>query len=243
MPIYLKNHDIVVPGEVIAEGNYEILSGAYRLGRKIVADVIGVLYIREGKIKVVPVEGSYYPSVGDRVIGKIVDYSIVSWYVDIRAPYLARLDANDYFRKPIDPSKFNIKDALDVGDIIFAEISVAERASNVQLVANKRGLGKLSGGTLIEVNPKKIPRILGKSRAMLNTIINLTKSKIIVGNNGYIWISAPDRKIETVVIEAIRKIERESHVPGLTDRIKNFILSEIGNGDVDDGGRKSHSPR
>jgi len=232
MPIYLKNNAIVVPGDVIAEGNYEVISGAYRFGKKIIANVIGVLYIREGKIKVVPVEGSYYPSVGDKVIGKIVDYSIVSWSVDIRAPYLARLDANDYFKKPIDPSRFNIKNALDVGDIIFAEISVAERASNVQLVANKKGLGKLTGGTLIEVNPKKIPRILGRGRAMLNAIIKLTNAKILAGNNGYIWIQAPDRKVETVVIEAIRKIERESHIPGLTDRIKNFINEKLGTGDL-----------
>ena len=232
MPIYLKNNEIVVPGDVIAEGNYEVISGAYKFGKKIIANVIGVLYIREGKIKVVPVEGSYYPSVGDKVIGKIVDYSIVSWSVDIRAPYLARLDANDYFKKPIDPSRFNIKNALDVGDIIFAEVSVAERASNVQLVANKKGLGKLTGGTLIEVNPKKIPRILGRGRAMLNTIIKLTRAKIIAGNNGYIWIQAPDRKVETVVIEAIRKIERESHIPGLTDRIKNFIIDRLGTGDL-----------
>ena len=230
MPIYLKNNDIVVPGDIIAEGNYEVISGAYRIGRKIIADVIGVLYIREGKIKVVPVEGSYYPTVGDKVIGKVVDYSIVSWSIDIRAPYLARLDANDYFKKPIDPSRFNIKDALDIGDIIFAEVAVAERASNVQLVANKKGLGKLTGGTLIEVNPKKIPRILGKGRVMLNTIIKLTGAKITVGNNGYIWISAPDRKVETVVIDAIKKIERESHVPGLTDRIKKFIMSKLGSG-------------
>ena len=228
VPIYFKTNDIVVPGDVIAEGNYEIVQGAYRLGKRIISEVIGILYVREGKIKVVPIEGAYYPKAGDKVIGKIVDYSIVSWTVDINAPYYARLDANDFFKKPIDPSRVNIKDYLDVGDLVYAEIAVAERATNVQLVANKRGLGKLTEGSIITVNPKKIPRILGKNRAMINMIRELTKSKIVVGNNGIIWIKAPDKKTEVVVIDAIRKIERESHVPGLTERVRRLIMNQLG---------------
>ncbi len=228
LPIYFKTNDIVVPGDVIAEGNYDIIQGAYRLGKKIIAEVIGILYVREGKIRIVPVEGAYYPNAGDKVIGKIIDYSIVSWTVDINAPYYARLDANDFFKKPIDPAKVNIKDYLDVGDLVYAEIAVAERATNVQLVANKKGLGKLSEGAIISVNPKKIPRILGKGKAMINMIRELTKSRIIVGNNGYIWIKAPDKKTEVVIIEAIRKIEREAHVPGLTERVRRYILNKLG---------------
>lgn len=227
MPIYFKTNDIVVPGDIIAEGNYTIEQGAYRLGRKIIAEYLGIVYIRENKIRVVPLEGSYYPKVGDKVIGKIVDYSIVSWSVDINAPYYARLDANDYLSKPIDPSKVDIRSILDVGDVVYAEIIVADRASNVQLAANKRGLGKLEGGILIHVTPKKIPRILGKNRSMINMIKEITNSKIIAGNNGYIWIKAKDRYIENIVVEAIKKIERESHVPGLTERIRDFIQKQM----------------
>lgn len=227
LPIYFKTNDIVVPGDVIAEGNFKIEQGAYRIGRRIISQYLGVVYIKDNKIKVVPLEGSYYPKVGDKVIGKIVDYSIVSWSVDINAPYFARLDASDYLNKPIDPSKVDIRSILDVGDTIYAEIVVADRASNVQLVANKKGLGRLDGGILISITPKKIPRVLGKNRSMINMLKELTKARIIAGNNGYIWIKAPNKFIENIVVEAIRKIERESHVPGLTERIRDFIRDKI----------------
>ncbi len=227
LPIFFKSNQIVVPGDILAEGNYEIIQGAYRLGRKIVSEYLGIVYVREGKIRVVPLEGVYYPKEGDKVIGKIVDYSIVSWSVDINAPYFARLDANDYFKRPIDPTKVSIKNHLNVGDLIYAEIAVAERATSVQLVANKRDLGKLEGGSLVSVSPKKVPRILGKNRSMINMVRELSKSKIIVGNNGYIWVKARNKEIEFIVIEAIKKIESESHIPGLTERIRAFLANKL----------------
>ena len=237
MPIYFKSNDIVVPGDVIAEGDFKAFQGAYKLGKKIIAEFVGIVYIRENKIKVVPLEGVYYPREGDKVIGKIVDYSIVSWQVDINAPYYARLDASDYFTRPIDPSKVSIKEHLDVGDIIYAEIVKAERATNVQLIANRRGLGKLEGGAIVQVSPKKIPRILGKNRSMIKMIRELTNSKIIVGHNGYIWVKANDRITEVTIIEVIKKIEKESHVPGLTERVRSFLIEKL-NLEVDQDGRR-----
>ncbi|MGQ4891908.1 MAG: exosome complex RNA-binding protein Rrp4 [Candidatus Njordarchaeia archaeon] len=241
MPIYFKSNDIVVPGDVIAEGDFRPFQGTYKIGKKIIAEFVGIVYIKENKIRVVPLEGVYYPREGDKVIGKIVDYSIVSWQVDINAPYYARLDASDYFTKPIDPAKVSIKEHLDIGDLVYAEIIKAERATNVQLVANRRGLGKLEGGALVQVSPKKIPRILGKNRSMIKMIRELTKSKIIVGHNGYIWVKANDKKTEITIIEVIKKIEKESHIPGLTERVRGFLTKKLNLEDDQNDRRKTET--
>jgi len=233
MPIFFKNMDIVVPGDIIAQGkNYKIVEGAFRYNDKIISEVLGILYVRENTIKVVPLEGNFYiPKVGDVVIGIVIDYNPVSWSVDIRAPYLARLDASDFLGRPIDPNREEITRYLDVGDVIIGKVAMAERATNPQLIAHGRGLGKITEGKIIAVPPKKVPRILGKNQSMIKMIKEITKSEIKVSNNGFVWIKAKDVKIESAIIRVIRKIIREAHVPGLTERIREILLKSVGSGD------------
>jgi len=227
LSIYFKNMDVVVPGDVIAEGDFKIIEGAFREHKKIIASIIGILYFKKNTIRVVPLKGPYMPKRGDHVIGKIVDCSTVSWSVDIRAPYLGRLDATDYFGKPIDPSREDIRKTLKIGDIIFAKVAVVDRFTNPQLVAHGPALGKLIKGKIVEVEPLRIPRILGKNRSMIKMLREVTKAEIKVGNNGRIWIRSPDPEIEKLLIKVIKKIERESHVPGLTERIRKTLLNEL----------------
>ncbi|TRM85370.1 RNA-binding protein, partial [Sulfolobus sp. E3] len=51
---------------------------------------------------------------------------------------------------------------------------------------------------------------------------------MLVANNGRILANCPSQLAEKVLIEAIRKIESESHIKGLTDRIKKFIQEKLG---------------
>ncbi len=228
MPIFFKNMDIVVPGDLVAEGNYKIIEGAYRIGQKIYSRFVGVIYIRNGAIKVVPLEGNYYiPKIGDHVIGKIVDYNPVSWQVDIRAPYLAKLDASDFLGRPLDPIKEDITRYLNVGDLIYAKIASAERGAIPSLVARGSNLGKISGGKIVEISPQKVPRVVGRNQSMIKLLQELTKANIKVGNNGLIWIKAKNKQIENILVRAIKKIEKESHIPKLTDRIREFIRREL----------------
>jgi len=49
-----------------------------------------------------------------------------------------------------------------------------------------------------------------------------TRCNISVGQNGLIWIDG-EPVDELLAIQTIRKIERESHMSGLTDKIKEFL--------------------
>lgn len=231
MPIFMKSMEIVVPGELIAQGrNYRLLEGVYRLNNNIYSQYLGVLYVHEKSIKVVPLQGDFYiPKVGDIVIGIVIDYNPVSWTIDIRAPYLARLEASDFLGKPIDPNKENITKYMRIGDVVIAKVAIADRATNPQLVAHGKGLGKINRGKIIAVSPRKVPRILGKNRSMINMIREITRAEIIVSNNGYIWILSDDKTVESLVISAIQKIVREAHLSGLTEKIRNMLSKQVKN--------------
>ncbi|GAG12814.1 unnamed protein product, partial [marine sediment metagenome] len=53
-------------------------------------------------------------------------------------------------------------------------------------------------------------------------------TRILVGQNGLIWIQSDDLKNELIAVEAIKKIEKESHISGLTDKIKQFLEEKTG---------------
>ena len=81
---------------------------------------------------------------------------------------------------------------------------------------------KLDGGRLIEVNSTKVPRIIGKKASMISLIKEKTDTNIQVGQNGWIWLKG-DPHGENLAVEAIKKIERESHKSGLTEEIEKFL--------------------
>jgi len=54
-----------------------------------------------------------------------------------------------------------------------------------------------------------------------------TDVKVTVGQNGVVWVSG-EPKMENIAVQAIEKIESESHIAGLTDRIKSFLEKATG---------------
>jgi exosome complex component RRP4 len=64
---------------------------------------------------------------------------------------------------------------------------------------------------VIEINHTKIPRVIGKGGSMINLIKKKIGCGIFIGQNGRIWLSGSDEKIE-LAAETIFKIERDAHV-------------------------------
>ena len=61
---------------------------------------------------------------------------------------------------------------------------------------------------------------------MIKMLKNLTKSNIFVTQNGRIWLKGENIAYDRLLIDAIKKIEREAHTVGLTDRISEYINNE-----------------
>lgn len=215
---------IVVPGEII-EGKSEKSVGenVYCIENKIIAKKVGLYKENEKNVEIIPLAGVYIPKKGDRIIGIIKEVEPSGWIVDINSPYTAFLPLAEGVNEFVDIFRTDLSKFYDIGEIIYAKILNIMRERIIQLTIKEAGLRKLNGGVLIEVTPLKIPRIIGKGGSMINLIKEKTRCNIIIGQNGLIWIKG---KQVNKVIEAIKLIERESHISGLTEKVKKLLEGE-----------------
>ena len=222
----IKDKDVVVPGEILAEGmSYLPSQGTYRKGDHILASKLGLARIDGKVIKIIPVSGTYLPKKGDVIIGKVKDINFSGWAVETNSAYRAMLSmkdaTNDFIRRGADLTKY-----FDIEDYIVTKIYNVTSQNLIDLTMKGPGLRKLQGGRLLNVSSSKVPRIIGKQGSMVSMIKNATKCNIIVGQNGVVWIKGLQPEDEILTVEIINKIEAESHVPGLTDKIKKFLESK-----------------
>jgi len=234
--------EIVVPGEILTEDkSFNPGRGAIRQGNKIVSIYIGLKEVRGKYVNVVPLRGKYRPEIGDKVIGKISDVSSVKWRVDINARDTATLrprDAMDVYDKRSQrggrggdrggkrSSREMEAEAMKkfgLGDILIAKIVSVDRVSDAVLTTVGESLGKIKEGIIISVDVPKIPRIIGKKGSMIKLLKDYTLCRIFMAKNGLVWIKGSTPEHEKLCIDAIRKIEREAHTTGLTDRVHHYI--------------------
>ncbi|MHA1130230.1 MAG: exosome complex RNA-binding protein Rrp4 [Candidatus Helarchaeota archaeon] len=164
---------------------------------------------------------------GDIIIGKVINTTIVSWKIETNSAFTATLHASSVLNRSFNPTKDDIRRHFDIGDVIAAEVIAFNRTRDPVLSIKGRGLGRLKGGRIIEILPAKVPRLIGRKGSMINLIKTETNSQIIIGQNGRVWVKSKDIETELLIERLIRKIEKESHTSGLTDRIKEVIEEEL----------------
>lgn len=231
--ILVEKYQLVIPGDKLATGRFKPGVGVFREKQKkdeydYFSALIGLFSIRGNVISVIPLEGSYVPLEGDIVIGIVTSVGGRSWMVDIKGPYPGVLALSNVLDKDYRPSpNVDISKYLKLGDLILAKIISYDRTRDPLLTMNFHRGKKLVSGRLIEVDPVKIPRIIGKAGSMINLLQRMTKSNLFTGQNGRILINTTSFESEQIIIEAINKITRESHISGLTDRIKVFLEEKM----------------
>ncbi len=222
MKFYVKHKDIAVPGQLLAEG-MDVLpsSGTFRKGDKVLACKYGLVEIRDRVIKVIPLSGVYIPNKGDMIIGKVTEVGFAGWLVDIGSPYSANLPIGEAVKEKVDLLTVDISKFFDIGDLIFAKVLNVTKSKIIQLSMKENGR-KLIGGRIVKITPTKVPRVIGKKGSMINLLKEKSGCNILVGQNGWIWIKGKP-EAEFKVTHALYMIEKESHISGLTDKIKKFL--------------------
>jgi len=221
--LLIEEKTIVVPGERLAEGmDYLPANGTYREGESIYSEQYGLLNLNGRLLKVIPLTGRYLPKKGDTIIGRVADIGFSGWRVEFGWAFEANLNLKDATSDFIE-RRADLTQYYDYGDLIAAHIDHVSGSKIIDLTMKGPGLRKLKGGKLIDIAPAKVSRVIGKQGSMINMIKEYTKCFIIVGQNGLVWISGDNDKNEMLAAEAIYKIDRESHIGGLTDSIKLFL--------------------
>lgn len=225
--LLVKDKDVVVPGEVLAIGmHYLPGQGTYRLNDKILANRLGLMTIEGKVLKTIPLAGRYLPKKNDVVIGKVIDILMSGWRLEINSPYSAVLPLKDasfnYIPKGADLTRY-----FELEDYVVTKITNVTSQNLVDVTCKGPGLFKLKGGRIINVNTHKVPRIIGKKGSMVSMIKKATDCKIIVGQNGIAWLSG-EPEMEVIAVNAIRLIEEQSHISGLTEKVKAYLEKATG---------------
>jgi exosome complex component RRP4 len=221
----------VAPGDIIAEGDFKkkFYQNMILYKNKLLSTVLGVVEIRgEEELKISPLEGSYIPQEGDLVIGIVEEINPTYVYLDIKAPYKGVLQASEILGRPMNPLRDVLSEYVSIGDVYLARIERFDLLRDPLLTIRKeKGLGKITEGVLVEVNPTRIPRIIGRRSSMLEILTTETGCDLVVAANGRILIrKCPTSDHEEILIRAIRIIESQPYLKGLTDKIREFIAVE-----------------
>ena len=214
---------LVIPGEFLSDDVKLADEGTYVEDGKVFSSVFGIASLKN-HVKVVPLSGKYIPRQGDLIIGIISEVSFSNWIVDIRSPYEGLLHISEFPRR-IDNSEMS--KYLKVGDSIMTLVKDVDQSMKVELTLNDQRLRQIKDGRVIEVTPSKVPRLIGRNGSMIATLKNETNCNIFIGQNGRVWLTGKDKNLD-LAVRTIQKIENESHIPGLTDRIVNFLKEEKG---------------
>lgn len=214
--------ELVVPGQIVSKGlDYLPGDGTARDGNNIIATRFGLLDHVGRLTKVIALTGTYFPKKDDIIVGEVVDIAPVGWIVEFGSITTGMLTlaegTREYVEKNADLTKY-----YKIGDLVTAKIVVV-KPRTVDLSIKGPGLRKLDSGLIVRINTNKVPRVIGRAGSMVNLIKNETNCNIVVGQNGIIWVSGRNTESELLAKAAIKKVEAFSHIPDLTEKIKDFL--------------------
>lgn len=221
-----QKRQIVFPSQILGDvKTHKAGKGTFIEDGKIISERIGILNENSNYINVIPLKGRYEPVIGDFVIGVVEEALSAGWLIDINAPSPAFLHTEEV---PWDVEFGATEKYLNTGDSIMAKVLKIDEAKKMQVTMKDRNLFKINGGDIIEVEPSRVPRIIGKKGSMISLIKKYIRCRIFVGQNGIIWVDAESKNIERVK-QVIRKIESEAITFGLTNRIEDLLKKDIRN--------------
>lgn len=211
----VKDREVVLSGQLLGEN---VSAGAYcfKENNNVFSSVRGLVRIDGKFVKIIPFEGAYVPKRGDVIVGIVEDVGIGGWFVNMHSGYGGYMRGEEATRNPMQE---DLRRYYDIGEKFTAKVVDVNEIYKCNLI----NPWKLKGGMIINVSPKKVPRLIGKGKSMLNVMRNKIGCKIVVGQNGRVWIDGEDINGTNFAIEIIRKIEAEAHTSGLTNKIENLI--------------------
>ncbi len=214
---------IVTPGEKLPEEVQAREPYVVEIEGAKIATVTGILDLHGEKPQFIPLQTIYIPKKGDVVIGLVQSIGVMNWQVDINSPYIAVITAQDFLGRPYNPLTDDLPSYLKVGDYVKAKVVAFDRSRNPLLTVQDKGLGRITEGKVVEIQPAKVPRVIGKKRSMLSMLESELDCEIFVAVNGRIHVKCPDKERETILVLAIKMIEREAHTTGLTERVQKYV--------------------
>jgi exosome complex component RRP4 len=162
-----------------------------------VATVAGTVVKTNKLLSVQSLRARYTPEIGDLVIGRIVEVQSKRWRVDVGASLMAGLPLSainlpgGILRKRTETDELQIRTFFSEGDLLVCEVQNLYQDGSASLHTRSLKYGKLRNGLFVSVSGAGGGGVV-RSRRQVWTVDAANgggKIDVILGVNGYIWIS------------------------------------------------------
>jgi exosome complex component RRP4 len=210
----------VVPGDLVARGNYRIYSNVIKNDGEFYSIFVGNAEVAGGRVRVTRLSGPYIPKIGDQIIGMITDVQPLAATVDINSYINGYIMANAFYKRRIDPSKRDLSEKIRVGDLLNARVSRIERGRDVSLSLEQRW--RVDGDAIFYISPAKAAYLLKSKSNIISKVKASTGAGIVMGINGVIVVKGEKDSISKIS-EAVKVIENHTGLYGLEDAIMEVL--------------------
>ncbi|KAI9671955.1 MAG: exosome non-catalytic core subunit rrp4 [Caeruleum heppii] len=196
-----SSSDIVTPGELVTDDAQWMRGHGTYVSTdttNIIATVAGTVQKTNKLLSVRPLRARYTPEIGDLVVGRIVEVQSRRWRVDLSAPLLASLPLSainlpgGILRKRTSTDELQIRTFFSEGDLLVAEVQSIFQDGSASIHTRSLKYGKLRNGVFLSVSGTGGGGGVVRSRRQVWTIDTGNgggQVDVILGVNGYIWIS------------------------------------------------------
>ncbi|CED83027.1 Exosomal 3'-5' exoribonuclease complex, subunit Rrp4 [Phaffia rhodozyma] len=182
--------NFTTPGSTITSSSLFMRGhGTYVSGDKVVSSVTGKVERVNKLVSVRPLRARFIPEVGDLVVGRITEVAAKRWKVDTGSRQDAVLMLSSVNlpggvqRRKLESDELQMRLFFEEGDLLVAEVQTLMGDGTMSLHTRSLRYGKLKNGTLITLPPALVPRLKSHFQTLPCGV------DLILGLNGYIWIS------------------------------------------------------
>jgi exosome complex component RRP4 len=177
---------LVTPGMVIGpSAGKRAGSGIVTAEESMIATQLGWLREQNNTVSIDPINAAYMPRSGDLVVATVAEVRNNLWFMNINGAFQGLLPMS------LAPWKVEFGAArqhMDVGNVVLARVQEVDECHNVVLTMKGVGLRRLNQGTVESIPVQHIDRVRGDNNSLLQRMREACDCRIMVGENGRVWI-------------------------------------------------------
>ncbi len=177
---------LVVPGEDLGESKgQEVGHGVLVMEGRLRATKQGRMMNKGSTVTVEPLHTRYIPRPSDLAIGYIEGCTNNIWFVELGAPFNAILPMS------LGPGKVEFggtRSVMDIGEAILCRVQEVEETHSSVVTMKGMGLRKIRSGVIEEIAPHLLGRLIGRGGNSLSQLKEDSECRIVVADNGRMWI-------------------------------------------------------
>ncbi|KAF4610960.1 hypothetical protein D9613_006691 [Agrocybe pediades] len=181
---------LTCPGESLTSSQaYMRGHGTYVENEEVIASVAGTIERVNKLVSVRAIRSRYNPEVGDLVVGRITEVQPRRWKVDAHSRQDAVLMLSSVNlpggvqRRKLESDELQMRGFFEEGDLLVAEVQAFFSDGAMSLHTRSLKYGKLRNGQLVVVPPILVRRLKSHFLTLPCGV------DLILGLNGYIWVS------------------------------------------------------